>query len=951
MRHRLPALALTGALAASLIAMVPTPASANVTVNEVSAVPANGVFPLEGHGWGHGHGMSQYGARGGAQLGKTGDQITAFYYPNTLKGALGNVTMRVLLSADSDSRTEVYPASGLVVRDIASGASATLPTGPTRWRTYVDSAGLHLQSYSSGAWHAWSLPSRPNLAGPVQFSGPAIVRVAFPDGTSAAYRGAIRAVKLSATSAKTLDVLPMESYLRGVVPRESPSSWALEALKAQAIAARSYSEYERAHVASTAYYDICDTTACQVYGGQAHYDASSNRLYGEETSTDQAVHDTAGVIRSYNGAAIFAQFSSSNGGWTTDGGQPYLVAQRDDWDGVVSNNVHSWTASVTAAQIQARYPAVGTLLRMRVTSRDGNGEWGGRVKTVVLEGHDSTGAATSVSTTGAGIYNAHPWPASSDGLKSSWWHVVPAYAASVVTQSTAPRLVRSPGVSTGKLTVTMKNTGTSGWSTTGLHLTVASPVGQADPLVGGSTKPGVYTGPAGTIAPGGTADFSLALTGDGVTPGQYARSYRVRLGTGQVLGSVVSWSIRVDAAAFTATLVSVAPAAGSPAPTGEAPGPLLADGRTVVVPVAGSTSLTVGVRNTGNITWPVTAGGPVRLGTASPLNRVSDAAGPSWMSTSRPSSISASAPIAPGQSGTFSLPVFGNNKALGVTSEPFQPVWEHQSWITGADLGLKVVRVDPGQPRQATVDLAVPAKVSLVNAPNGTTVLVLRMRNVGGSSWPVGAERLTATATPLSTSAWVSGTQPPPLSRNVTRPTITAVYPGEVGEWRIPLSAAKKTPGSYGISFRLASPTGVTYGPSAATSIAVAAGTFTGTLVGQSAAVKVPRNGTATTWFDVKNTSNTTWGLGSSVRSESLVSGGSPSKASTWVTAGRPSAITANRTRAGATDVRPGEVARFSFALAGNGRTPRTTSEPFGVVWETWARISGLRVTLAYSVV
>jgi len=158
---------------------------------------------------------------------------------------------------------------------------------------------------------------------------------------------------------------------------------------------------------------------------------------------------------------------------------PYLIAQADPWDGVTGSSVHSWTATVSAAQIQARYPAVGTLRRLRVTERDGNGEWGGRVKTVVLEGVDSAGNATSVTTTGAGIYNAHTWPGASDGLRSSWWHIKASLASSVVARSAAPVLVRSPGASTGTLTASLKNTGTSGWPVSGLHLALASPAGSA----------------------------------------------------------------------------------------------------------------------------------------------------------------------------------------------------------------------------------------------------------------------------------------------------------------------------------------------------------------------------------------------------------------------------------------------------------------------------------------
>lgn len=948
------------ALVATGLAVLPVPdARANVTVDEVYPVPSSGVFPIEGHGWGHGHGLSQYGAQGGAHLGFTADQIVAFYYCGsgstcvTAKATQGNPTVRVQLRADNDNATEVYPASGLVAMDMVTGAKTTLPTsGVSRFRALTDSAGLHVQQLVSGTWKPVVIGGKTVHSGAIQFSGPTFVRLALPHGSSRDYRGGIRSVRLSSTAITTIDALPMESYLLGVVPRESSSSWAPAALQAQAIAARSYSEYEREHASSSLPYDICDTTACQVFGGSALYDSSGSKTALEPASTTDAVQATAGVIRTYQGAAIFAQFSASNGGWATDGGQPYLAAHQDDWDGAVPSTVHSWTATVSAAELQARYPSVGRLLRMRVTQRDGNGEWGGRVKAVTLEGVDGSGNATSVATTGAGVYNAHSWPASSDGLRSSWWHVMPALSSSIVSQSAAPRLVQSPGVSTGTLTVTMKNTGTVTWPTHGLHLSVASPPGQADPLVGNSTYPGHYTGTATSIPPDATAAFSFALTGDGVPAGLQGRSYRLRLGlddTDKVFGATVSWKIPVDLPLFTGARVG--PVRGPAAPSGsQAPGAVLPDGRTVVVPVAGSTSLGITVRNTGNITWPVSSSGPIHLGTADPLDRSSDSTGPSWLAPRRPSAIVASASIGPGQTGDLALPLYGNDRPVGVTFETFSPLWEGKHWISGADTSLVVVRVDPSVSRLATVHAAPVPQLNLTNAPDGTASLVVRMRNVGRDPWQVGQEGIVATATPLSTSAWGASTRPPALSKNLSRPGVTAVYPGEVGEWLVPLSAYHQPAGYYPITLQLATPAGAVYGPTMTTTVKVVQSVFAGSVVATAPSVTVPSAGTAATWFDVKNTGNTNWAVGAAVRSEVLTSGGSPSHASTWIAANRPSSITANLTRPGALDIRPGEVARFSFALAGNGRPPTATSEPFGVLWEGWKVLSGLRAVLPYTV-
>ena len=955
MRLRRTALAaLTGVLAGLIVSVSTTgPALAE----EAYVAPAEGAFSIEGHGWGHGHGMSQYGAQGAASLGKTADEITAFYYPGTTKQLQANAAMRVLLTSGSGADTQVFPVSGLVLTDLATGVAATLPRGPDRWRSVVDSAGLHVQQFSNGTWQGWALGGKTVHAGPLQFAAPTFVRVAYPGGTSRDYRGVVRSVKLSATSLASVNALPMESYLRGVVPRESVSSWKPAALQAQAIAARSYSTYKRDHTSSSGAADICDSTQCQVYGGAGVYGADGSRTALEPTTTDDAISATAGVVRTYGGAAILAEFSSSNGGWSTDGGLPYLVAQRDDWDGVTGSSVHSWTATLTTAQIEARYPSVGKLQRISVTGRDGNGDWGGRVNSVVLEGVNTAGQATSVRTTGAGLSYAHSWPANSDGLRSSWWHVVPATASSVVAQSTAPVLVRSPGASTGTVTASLKNVGTTTWSTTGLHLAVASPPGEADPLVGGSATPGTYvrnrTHPGDNIvAPGDIVDVSFALTGDGVRPGSYGRTYRLRNGGGELFGAPLNWVFQVVAPRFTA-VAATAPVALAPRSAGtpsDEPKAVFADGKTVVVPINGSTGVRLMSKNTGNLSWPVGDATPLHLGTTSPDNRASVSAGPTWLSPGRPARLRADTAVAPGQVGDFDLTLYGAGRPVGVSSEAFEPLWEGQHWLDGGRTSLVVVRVDPARSRLAGTDLAPPATVGLTNAPNGTTVLRVRLRNLGGDPWEVGKESLTAPPTALSTPAWTSSTSPPALRASVTRPGQARVYPGEVGEWLVPLSAYRKAAGSYAVTVQAKGPAGALYGPRLTTKVTVRSAVFAASVFRVSPAVTVPRGGTTDSYVDVKNTGNVAWSIGAAVRSEAFTAGGSPSRAANWLSATRPGPIRSNLSKPGSTSVEPGQVARFVITLAGNGRTPGARAERFGVLWENWRRVGGLTATVNYTV-
>ncbi|MBC7597266.1 MAG: hypothetical protein H7288_25665, partial [Kineosporiaceae bacterium] len=87
------------------------------------------------------------------------------------------------------------------------------------------------------------------------------------------------------------------------------------------------------------YYDLCDTTSCQVYRG----------VDAETATTDAAVQATAGKILNYNGSPAFTQFSSSSGGYSALGNQPYLKAKVDAYDDWAGNSVHDWTKSVSAA--------------------------------------------------------------------------------------------------------------------------------------------------------------------------------------------------------------------------------------------------------------------------------------------------------------------------------------------------------------------------------------------------------------------------------------------------------------------------------------------------------------------------------------------------------------------------------------------------------------------------
>ena len=340
-------------------------------------VPERAWVVLRGHGWGHGHGMSQYGAGAAAEAGRTWREILDFYYPGTDTGPAGG-EVRVLLTADSTPDLVVRHQPGLTLLDGAGGA-AVLPGGVTdQWRITPTATGSVLQRRTTrGGVVRWRT-ERPVPVGAGFTAGGAPVVLVTPAG-EAGYRGRLLSVPGS-EARDTVNVLGLEDYVRGVVTREMPASWPAEAIAAQAVAARTYAVRARAGAAGRAY-DVCDTTACQVYGGAA----------GETAAGSAAVSATAGTVLTWQGAPALTMYSSSNGGRSLGvDGIPYLVDQRDPWDDWAPNPNHTWMRRIADSTLESRWPAVGELTGVRVLAREGGGEWGGRVLGVRLVGTGGT---------------------------------------------------------------------------------------------------------------------------------------------------------------------------------------------------------------------------------------------------------------------------------------------------------------------------------------------------------------------------------------------------------------------------------------------------------------------------------------------------------------------------------------------------------------------------------
>ncbi len=418
-----------------LLAPALAAASPAVTVS-ADALPPTAIV-IRGHGFGHGRGLSQYGALGWAtKYSKTWQDILSFYYDNghVISAIVdadakllpaGNVTVR--LQAQDNVNTSVISDNGTLTWVGRGGSYSGLVAVPTGRNTY------NVFGSTSPTCAVASIPASytklaDNVAGPIDFgtlNGSLPTAVAptdlagvcvpadstYRNGRIRYYRGVIRAVNDGNGNKRTVNVVNIDSYVRGVVPRESPAGWGdaggglgMNALRAQAVAARSYAVSETRY----SYAKTCDTQDCQVYGGAASRTVGgSTAAILEDPRSDRAVAETANVvIRNPAGAIARTEFTSSNGGRTAGG---TFGAKTDDGDVIADAQLQSWARVISAVDIQKKYPSIGVLTSV-VTTHDGlGGEW--------------NGYATSVTVTGtAGAVTRKGWDFRSDwDLNSPWY--------------------------------------------------------------------------------------------------------------------------------------------------------------------------------------------------------------------------------------------------------------------------------------------------------------------------------------------------------------------------------------------------------------------------------------------------------------------------------------------------------------------------------------------------
>jgi stage II sporulation protein D len=418
--------AASGVLKAAPTTPPPPPSTAGMTIPGATVT-------LFGRGWGHGVGLSQYGARGRAFAGQDAATILAHYYPGTTIGSIPTSTaIRVLLVDD-------------LVPTAAAPLAATGRGGP--WTidgiaiTFPADARLRLVPAMAASVPTWSIVVD-DATGTVLHRGPAPADLRLRGTTTATtfqlpaasttydrYRGSLRII-VSGARVDVVNELPLETYLRGVVPMEIPSAWPVAARTAQTIAARSYAAHRVQPGVGT--FDVYADTRSQVYRG----------LRAETGAANTVIAATSGQVLRSGSTIVNALFHSTGGGATESNENVYVSASGARVAGPVAylrgssdrdatgaaydagSPYATWkTKTYTLAQLSTIFAAdprtnVGTLQALDLRNRGVSG----RLISVTLVG--SAGAKTVSGGVLVAAFNANR-PAGDPPLRSTLLDVAP----------------------------------------------------------------------------------------------------------------------------------------------------------------------------------------------------------------------------------------------------------------------------------------------------------------------------------------------------------------------------------------------------------------------------------------------------------------------------------------------------------------------------------------------
>ncbi|WP_298029754.1 SpoIID/LytB domain-containing protein [uncultured Dysosmobacter sp.] len=306
------------------------------------------------------------------------------------------------------------------------------------------------------------------------------------------YAGGFSYPRVTGGNLSVVNMVSLEDYVKGVIPSEMSGSWPLEALKAQAVCARTYACRTSKHTAYNI--DVCATSDCQVYNGRSQ----------ASTASDQAVDETAGEKLYYDGYLVQDPvYHSSNGGATEDcvnvwgTAKGYLQGKEDPYEARISIPNYTWSVTYSASELswilQQKGYDVGTVKNVYVSEYTPMGN----VKKVIFEG--TGGTKTVTGDTCRTIFYSSTYNKSVKSLRFSINGGGPVSGGSVYVNSSGDSLSSLDGVAVisggGKIT-----------SLDGGAVSVISSSGTSTVSAGGSTA---------RPSSAGTDSFTITGTGSG----------------------------------------------------------------------------------------------------------------------------------------------------------------------------------------------------------------------------------------------------------------------------------------------------------------------------------------------------------------------------------------------------------------------------------------------------